>query len=71
MNSQARSFLIELLNYFRLHFVFGAVVPYSDRSVTGAGGSYFFFEADVHAEDRVGVEGADEVVVMGVIRRPF
>lgn len=71
VHSHREGFLLELLDDVRGQFILLAVIPHSDSPVTRASGYDLFLEAHVHAEDRVRVEGADEVGVMLVIRGPF
>ena len=41
----------------------GAVVPDADGAVRGAGSDDGFLEADIHAENRMGMEATNEIII--------
>lgn len=59
--------VIELLTDLQGGWI--GVVPDSDCFIDGASGDHVLLDADVHALDGSGVEGADEIVVLGVLSR--
>ena len=41
----------------------GAVVPDADGAVRGTGSDDGFLEADIHAENRMGMEATNEIII--------
>lgn len=67
VNCDTVSLFFELLHDIRDNLIFCCIVPYTDGSITRACCHNLFLEAHIHAEDRMRVEGANEIVIVLVV----